>query len=72
MITKDFVRDVGPKHKFRGIVYFLAAPGFVKRTKGEHHIFSKKGVDEIINLQPAGSEAKPYQVKQCCSRILMK
>ena len=26
--------------------------------------FSKDGIPEIINLQPAGAKAKPYQVKQ--------
>ena len=39
--------------------------GFRERTKGSHHIFSKSGVFEIINLQPGGSsEAKSYQVRQ--------
>ena len=39
--------------------------GFDERQRGSHHIFSKEGVAEIINLQPgtAGS-AKAYQVKQ--------
>jgi hypothetical protein len=30
----------------------------------QHHIFTKRGVEEIINLQPQGNKAKPYQVKQ--------
>jgi len=34
------------------------------RIKGSHHIFSHKDIDEIINLQPDGSKAKAYQVKQ--------
>ena len=34
------------------------------RIGGSHHIFSRPGVDEILNLQPLGSLAKPYQVKQ--------
>jgi len=38
--------------------------GFDERIKGDHHIFSKEGVVEIINLQPDGSQAKAYQVKQ--------
>jgi hypothetical protein len=29
-----------------------------------HRIFSKEGVEEIINIQPDGAQAKPYQVKQ--------
>lgn len=38
--------------------------GFEERIKGSHHIFFKNGLLEIINLQPKGSQAKPYQVKQ--------
>jgi hypothetical protein len=38
--------------------------GFQLRIKGDHHIFTKSGVDEILNLQPNGGKAKPYQVKQ--------
>jgi predicted RNA binding protein YcfA (HicA-like mRNA interferase family) len=38
--------------------------GFASRIKGSHHIFHRDGIPEIINLQPRGSLAKPYQVKQ--------
>ena len=38
--------------------------GFDERTRGSHHIFTKEGVEEILNLQPRGAKAKPYQVKQ--------
>ncbi len=38
--------------------------GFNERIKGDHHIFSKNEILEIINIQPAGSKAKAYQVKQ--------
>jgi HicA toxin of bacterial toxin-antitoxin, len=39
--------------------------GFSERVKGDHHIFTKPGVREILNLQPRqGGKAKPYQVKQ--------
>jgi hypothetical protein len=34
-------------------------------VKGDHHIFTKPGVREILNLQPRqGGTAKLYQVKQ--------
>ena len=36
----------------------------LKSVKGSHHIFIKNGIEEIINIQPIGSKAKPYQVKQ--------
>lgn len=38
--------------------------GFAERIKGSHHIFSHPDIEEILNLQPRGSLAKPYQVKQ--------
>ncbi len=37
---------------------------FEERVRGDHHIFSLKGIEEIINIQPIQSKAKPYQVKQ--------
>ena len=37
---------------------------FVRHGKGDHFIYYKAGVDEIINIQPDGNKAKPYQVKQ--------
>jgi hypothetical protein len=45
--------------------------GFDERIKGDHHIFTKTGVVEIINLQPLkDGRAKTYQVKQVRSIIL--
>ena len=38
--------------------------GFSIRIRGSHHIFFKEGIEEIINLQPDGSKAKAYQVRQ--------
>ncbi|MGZ8163141.1 MAG: type II toxin-antitoxin system HicA family toxin [Methylobacter sp.] len=37
---------------------------FQERIRGDHHIFSKEGIAEILNIQPIGSMAKAYQVKQ--------
>ena len=45
----------------RGVLLNL---GFSERSKGSHHIFSKPGLEELINLQRDGSKAKPYQVRQ--------
>lgn len=44
--------------------------GFDERIKSSHHIFTKNDVDEIINIQPIGSKAKAYQVKQVRNLIL--
>lgn len=38
--------------------------GFEVRVRGSHHLFSKPGLAELINLQRDGANAKPYQVKQ--------
>jgi hypothetical protein len=44
--------------------------GFDERIKGDHHIFTKDGVEEILNLQPKDGKGKPYQVKQVRDVIL--
>ena len=44
--------------------------GFAERIRGSHHIFFREGVVEILNLQPKGNKAKPYQVKQVRHVIL--
>jgi hypothetical protein len=49
---------------FNQLRHLLKRLGFAERIRGDHHIFTKSGVAEIINLQPQGSKAKPYQVKQ--------
>jgi predicted RNA binding protein YcfA (HicA-like mRNA interferase family) len=50
--------------RFRDLEGLLVALGFSERIKGSHHIFTRTDVAEILNLQPSGSLAKPYQVKQ--------
>jgi hypothetical protein len=42
----------------------LESLGFSERIRGDHHIFTRPGVWEIINIQPLGSLSKAYQVKQ--------
>ena len=49
---------------FDGLCALLHRLGFEERVRGGHHIFSKAGVEEIINLQPVGGKSKPYQIKQ--------
>jgi predicted RNA binding protein YcfA (HicA-like mRNA interferase family) len=49
---------------FDDLIALLVSLGFQKRIKGSHHVFSRDGVEEIINIQPSGGKAKPYQVKQ--------
>lgn len=50
---------------FSDLVKILEIAGFSCRVKGSHHIFTREGIEEIINLQPSTEgKAKPYQVKQ--------
>ena len=55
---------------FEGLRGLLLRLGFDERTHGSHHIFTRAEVEEILNLQPKGSKAKPYQVKQVRHVIL--
>ena len=52
----------------RGLLFSV---GFGERRRGSHHLFSRPGVAERVNLQREGSHAKPYQVRQV-RRILLK
>jgi predicted RNA binding protein YcfA (HicA-like mRNA interferase family) len=55
---------------FAGLCNLLQRLGFQVRIRGSHHIFFKSGIEEILNLQPKGTDAKPYQVKQVRNVIL--
>jgi hypothetical protein len=50
--------------RFGDLCALLSHLGFVERVRGDHHIFTREGVVEILNLQPRGGKAKAYQVKQ--------
>lgn len=57
--------------RFRDITRLLNNFGFYSRTKGDHYIFHKEGIEEIINLQPLrDGKAKAYQVRQVRTIIL--
>ncbi len=49
---------------FRDLRSLLRTLGFDERIRGDHFIFTRRDVDEIMNLQPIGAKAKPYQVRQ--------
>ena len=50
--------------RFVDLLKLLEYFEFNVRIKGSHHICTRSDVVEIINLQPVGGTAKPYQVKQ--------
>jgi predicted RNA binding protein YcfA (HicA-like mRNA interferase family) len=56
--------------RFDDLLRLLADLGFEERIRGSHHIFIQPEMDELINLQRDGSQAKPYQVRQVRALIL--
>jgi hypothetical protein len=44
--------------------------GFDERIRGDHRIFVKEGVQEILNLQQKKGKAKSYQIKQVRAVII--
>ena len=51
--------------EFDALCDLLKRLGFAERVRGDHHVFTKDGVTEILNLQP-----KKHQVKQVRKVIL--
>ena len=55
---------------FDDLCHLLTRLGFETPSRGSHHIFRKEGIPEMPNLQRAGNQAKPYQVRQVRAIIL--
>ena len=70
-LVRQILSGVSDKNiPFTGMCKLLIHWGFEERIRGSHHILTKDGVEEILNLQPKGSKAKPYQVKQVRKLII--
>ena len=67
---KILVGDSDANISFEDLCHLLRRFGFQERVSRSHHIFSRKDVEEIINIQPRGALAKPYQVAQVRGLIL--
>lgn len=51
--------------RFHDLRKLLLEYSFYERIKGDHYIFTKDNVDEIVNLQPLKDDkAKSYQVSK--------
>ncbi|XZO00073.1 MAG: type II toxin-antitoxin system HicA family toxin [Microcoleus sp.] len=73
LLTKLMLGASDANFSFSDLCQILQILGFEVRINGSHHIFSKEGVAEILNLQPQKadkSKAKAYQVKQVRAVIL--
>ena len=64
LVEKILLGSADANIDFDDLRSVLLSLGFSERSKGSHHIFSKPGLEELINLQRDGSKAKPYQVRQ--------
>ncbi len=57
-------RNADSNIRFADLCALLHHLGFAERIRGDHHIFSREGVEEILNIQPRTGKAKAYQVRQ--------
>ena len=55
---------------FEDLRHLLVRLGFEERIRGSHHLVRHGESGARINLQSAGSMAKPYQVKQARIAIM--
>ncbi len=44
--------------RFDEVCSLLESLGFDRRVKGSHHLFRKQGIEERINIQREGNNAK--------------
>lgn len=56
--------------RFADLQKMLKDLGFSCRVKGDHFIYYRNDLPELINIQPNGNKAKAYQVKQI--RLLLE
>lgn len=70
LLLKILMRTSDANILFEPLCQLLCNLGFEERIRDSHHIFSKEGVAEILNLQPKQGKAKAYQVKQVRNVIL--
>jgi len=71
-ILKNVLSALSDKNiKFSDLRRLILDLDFSERIKGSHHIFFKKGVVEIINLQSLkNGKSKAYQVRQVRNIII--
>ena len=70
LLAKILIGDSDGNISFDRLCQLLGSLGFELRISGSHHIFSKEGVVEILNLQPQDGKAKKYQITQVRNIIL--
>ena len=70
LLVKILLGTADANIPFDQLCKLLRTLNFDERIRGSHHIFSKEGIEKILNLQPKQGKAKAYQVKQVRDIIL--
>lgn len=70
LLAKILIGESDGNIPFDPLCQLLQSLGFELRISGSHHIFTKEGVIEILNLQPQDGKTKRYQVRQVRKVIL--
>ena len=59
------IRSGSKNIRFGDFEKLLDGFGFrFSRKDGSHHIYSKNGIPELVNIQNVKGQVKPYQIKQ--------
>ena len=70
LLLKILLGNQDSSISFAELQKVLDVLGFQCRIKGDHFVYTKDGIPEIINIQPKGNKAKAYQVKQVRNIII--
>lgn len=63
--TLDLILHGSRNVRFGDFTRMVEAFGFRRqRITGSHHLFSRPGVPDLVNLQNVHGQSKPYQVDQ--------
>lgn len=70
LLSRILSGDSDANIPFDDLCQLLRRLRFEERISGSHHSFRRPGVRAILTLQPEGSKAKRYQVRQVREIIL--
>lgn len=60
LLVKILLGTADANIPFEPLCQLLVSLGLEERIQGSHHIFSREGIEEILNLQPKQGKAKTY------------
>lgn len=64
LLRQILARQTGSNIRFSDLRQLLIRLGFEERISGSHHIFTRIGIPENINIQPRRGQVKTYQIQQ--------